>query len=63
MRQMAPYNENLLNFLQFLLLQHAWSELEVLLFLKRMKFTEQKTDKNWHKYFDLTEKIGIFLTV
>ena len=62
-RQMAPLNENLQNFLQFLLLQPAWSELEVLLFLKRRIFTEQKTGKNWHENFDLTEKIGIFLTV
>ena len=63
MRQMAPQNETLLNFLQFSLLQHAWSELEVLLFLKRSLFTKQKIDQNWQIDVDLTEKIGTFLIV
>ena len=41
-RQISFQNENLVNLLQILFLQDAWSELEVLVFLKRMVFTEEK---------------------
>ena len=44
-RQVSQKYENSINFLQFSLLQHAWSELEVLVFLKRMIFTEQNEGK------------------
>ena len=39
-RQISQKYENSMNLLQFSLLQHAWNELEVRLFLKRMNFTE-----------------------
>ena len=46
-RQISQKYENSINLLQFLLLQHAWSDLEVLVFLKRMVFTEEKLGKFW----------------
>ena len=39
-RQNSLWNANSLNFLQFLFLQYDWSELEVLVFLKRNVFIE-----------------------
>ena len=41
-RQISQNYENSIVLLQFLLLQDAWSELEVLVFPKRMVFIEQK---------------------
>ena len=46
-RQISQKYKNSINLLQFLLLQHAWSDLEVLVFLKRMVFTEEKLGKFW----------------
>ena len=39
-RQNSLLHAKLVNLLQFLFLQHAWSQLEVLVFLKRNGFTE-----------------------
>ena len=62
-RQISQKYENSINLLQFSLLQHAWSELEVLVFLKRMVFTEQKRVNFWILKIDLTEKIRQNLTL
>ena len=62
-RQISFQNENLVNLLQFLFLQDAWSELEVTVFLKRMVFKEQKKGKIWQLKVDLTEKIREILTL
>ena len=51
-RQISFQNENLVNLLQFLFLQDAWSELEVSVFLKRMVFKEQKKCKIWQLKVD-----------
>ena len=62
-RQISFQNENLVNLLQILFLQDAWSELEVLVFLKRMVFREQKRVKFCKWKVDLTEKIREILTL
>ena len=62
-RQISFQNENLVNLLQFLFLQDAWSELEVSVFLKRMVFKEPKKGKIWKLKVDLTEKIREILTL
>ena len=62
-RQISQKYKNSINLLQFLLLQHAWSELEVVLFLKRRYLQSKKLTKFSIKNFDSTEKIRLFLTV
>ena len=43
-RQISWNYENSVNLLQFLFLHHAWSELEVIVFLKKMVFYRGKID-------------------
>ena len=62
-RQISFQNENLVNLLQFLFLQDAWSELEVSVFLKSMVFREQNKGKILQLKVDLTEKIREILTL
>ena len=62
-RQNSLLQANIVNLLQFLFQQYAWSELEVLVFPKKECFYRVKNGQILPHKVDLTEEIRVNLTL